>query len=141
MNERFKQNAQVTLRETGGLAFGGLFVFMAILGAFASRAETPAAVEFRREVQPVLKEYCYDCHGDGSRKGNVAFDELTSDETLFNRDLWFKVLKNTRAGLMPPRKKPRPSRRTSRSLSDGSRIRFSKSIQNIPIRVVSRYAG
>ena len=47
---------------------------------------------------------------DGMKKGGVAFDELGSDENLVaKRELWLAVLQNTRAGLMPPPKKPRPS--------------------------------
>lgn len=68
-----------------------------------------AAAQFRKEIQPILTEYCSDCHADGAKKGNVAFDELKSDDALLNHDLWLKVLKNTRAGLMPPEKKPKPS--------------------------------
>jgi hypothetical protein len=68
-----------------------------------------AGAEFRQNIQPILKEYCYDCHGDGANKGDVAFDQLKTDAALLNHDLWSKVLKNTRAGLMPPEKKPRPS--------------------------------
>ena len=75
----------------------------------ASGAELPAVAQFHKEVQPILKEFCYDCHGEGERKGAVAFDELKSDEALLDHDLWFKALKNVRAGLMPPQKKPRPS--------------------------------
>jgi hypothetical protein len=82
---------------------------LGLLGGFVARGETPASVEFRKDVQPILKEYCYDCHGDGAKKGQIAFDELTSDDTLMNHDLWFKVLKNVRANLMPPQKKPRPN--------------------------------
>src|SRR5665213_429734 len=88
------------------------FILVAILGffgGFAATAEIPATVEFRKDVQPILKEYCYDCHGDGAKKGQIAFDELTSDEALLNHDLWFKVLKNVRSNLMPPQKKPRPN--------------------------------
>ncbi len=70
-------------------------------------------------VEPILKEYCYDCHGDGMNKGKVAFDEFKSDdELLARRDLWFAVLKNVRAGLMPPEKKPRPSAEQTRALAD-----------------------
>src|SRR6267142_2533006 len=75
---------------------------------FSARAASPAT-QFRKDVQPILSEYCFDCHGDGAKKGNVAFDELKSGDALLNHDLWLKVLKNTRAGLMPPEKKPRPS--------------------------------
>src|SRR6185436_6230384 len=49
-------------------------------------------------------------HGDGSKKGKVAFDGFSSeDELIGRRELWTAVLKNLRAGLMPPEKKPRPS--------------------------------
>ncbi|HMJ66330.1 MAG TPA: DUF1587 domain-containing protein, partial [Candidatus Binatia bacterium] len=58
----------------------------------------------------MLEKYCWDCHGDGMDKGNVTFDSFKSDgDALTNRDLWFRALKNTRAGLMPPAKKPRPA--------------------------------
>jgi hypothetical protein len=78
--------------------------------ATAPAAELPAAVHFRKEVQPILTEYCFDCHGDGMNKGGVSFDDFKSDEALLNNhDLWFAVLKNLRAGVMPPQKKSRPS--------------------------------
>src|SRR5882724_5717831 len=75
----------------------------------AAGAEAPVTAQFRREIQPMLEEYCYDCHGDGENKGQVAFDELKSNEALMDHDLWLKVMKNVRAGIMPPQKKPRPS--------------------------------
>src|SRR5438552_14494220 len=85
----------------------------------ASGAEIKAAAHFRKDIQPILKEYCYDCHGDGMDKGNVAFDEFKSDEELLGkRDLWWAVLKNLRAGIMPPAKKPRPPETEKRRLED-----------------------
>jgi mono/diheme cytochrome c family protein len=73
-------------------------------------SETPAVTHFRKEIQPLMTEYCGDCHFDGAKKGNVAFDGFKTDaELLENRDLWLKALKNVRAGLMPPAKKPHPS--------------------------------
>src|SRR4029450_6535528 len=49
-------------------------------------------------------------HADGAKNDNVDFDALKSDDgSVGNNDLWLKVLKNVRAGLMPPEKKPRPS--------------------------------
>src|SRR5688572_17784744 len=47
-------------------------------------AEAPAVAQFRKEVQPILANYCYDCHGDGMAKGNVAFDELKTDSALLD---------------------------------------------------------
>src|ERR1022692_1359915 len=89
--------------------FARLCAMLCILGGLARAAEIPAVAEFRKEAQPILQEYCYDCHGDGAKKGNIAFDQLTSDQAILNHDLWLKVLKNVRAGLMPPQKKRRPS--------------------------------
>src|SRR3954465_8572372 len=98
-------------RESLTLGAALLFAFVAFetasVSAFASG--NSAADDFRNHVQPILKEYCYDCHGDGARKEGSAYDELKSDDQILDHDLWLKVLKNTRAGLMPPLKKPRPS--------------------------------
>ncbi len=66
--------------------------------------------QYRKEIEPLLKEYCYDCHGDGMDKGKVALDKFGSDEALLgSHDLWLHALKNVRSGLMPPPKKPQPT--------------------------------
>src|SRR5882757_1843180 len=66
-------------------------------------------VDFKKTVQPVLREYCYDCHGDGESRGGVALDSLASTNLAASRDVWWRVLKNLRAGLMPPAKKSQPT--------------------------------
>ena len=65
----------------------------------------------------MLEDYCYDCHAEGTRKGKVSFDEFkTHDEMLGKRDLWLAVLKNVRAGIMPPQDKARPNAEQKRAL-------------------------
>ena len=66
-----------------------------------------AEPDFKSDIEPILVEYCYDCHGDGSSKGNVALDDISIKQP--DRELWINVLKNVRAHLMPPDGKPRPS--------------------------------
>ena len=52
-------------------------------------------------------------------KGKVAFDTFSSrDEILAKRDVFYNALKNVRAGIMPPEKKPRPSLEEQRALAD-----------------------
>src|SRR3954469_11818345 len=63
---------------------------------------------FHKDIEPILKMYCYDCHGEGAKKGNVAFDQLRTDSEIVNPELWLKVLKNLRAGIMPPKGQTRP---------------------------------
>src|SRR4051812_25850153 len=63
-------------------------------------AELPAVAQFHKVVEPILRERCYDCHGDGSHKGGLAFDELTATEIAHDPQLWLKVLRNTRSHIM-----------------------------------------
>jgi hypothetical protein len=63
---------------------------------------------FHKEIQPLLTQFCSDCHGNGSKSGGLAFDELKDDQVI-DPALWLKVLKNLRAGIMPPKGQDRPS--------------------------------
>ncbi|MCB1062630.1 MAG: DUF1592 domain-containing protein [Verrucomicrobiae bacterium] len=76
------------------------------------RADDPAATAkaFSTEIEPILVKYCYDCHGDGMDKGDFKMDDYEKlDDHLANMLLWFDVWETTRAGLMPPAKKPQPT--------------------------------
>jgi hypothetical protein len=85
-------------------------LMLALLGRPATSADSKATEQFRKEVQPILAKYCFDCHADGANKGKVAFDAFKSDDELVGkRELWHAVLKNTRANIMPPSRRPRPS--------------------------------
>jgi hypothetical protein len=86
------------------LAVGGL---LAVPGASASPAGSRP--DFHRDIEPILENYCFDCHGDGANKGDVALDAFkTNPAMLTDHDLWLRILKNLRAGLMPPQNKARP---------------------------------
>ncbi len=88
----------------------GIVASAALLAVRLAASDPRAVDDFHKEIQPLLSRYCYDCHGDGMDKGKVAFDQAKSDAELIGRaDLWLSVLKNTRAGIMPPAKKPQPS--------------------------------
>jgi mono/diheme cytochrome c family protein len=87
-----------------------------LLAALARADNTPSA--YPPQVQKILSTYCYDCHGDGMEKGKVAFDQFTSSEMLTHRDVFLAALKNVRAGIMPPEKKPRPDAEEQRALAD-----------------------
>jgi Protein of unknown function (DUF1592)/Protein of unknown function (DUF1588)/Protein of unknown function (DUF1587)/Protein of unknown function (DUF1585)/Protein of unknown function (DUF1595) len=78
-----------------------------------------AGARFREQVEPILADHCYGCHGNGIKKGNVTLDDFPTDEVLLGRkDLWNTVLKNVRSGLMPPAGKPKPSAEELRTLED-----------------------
>jgi hypothetical protein len=52
-------------------------------------------------------------------KGKVAFDQFTSHEEMLGRkQVFFAALKNVRAGIMPPEKKPRPDAQEQQALAE-----------------------
>ena len=76
----------------------------------APASEDPALTQFHKLVEPILQERCYDCHGDGSSRAGLAFDDLvTEGKVLHNPEVWFKVLRNTRSHIMPPADHPPPT--------------------------------
>jgi hypothetical protein len=82
-------------------------------------ADVSPGQQFHQQIEPILKEFCYDCHGDGMSKGDVTFDQFKSDSAVLeNRELWWNVLKYLRAGIMPPEKKPRPSPEQKQLIAD-----------------------
>ncbi len=70
---------------------------------------SPGVELFHKNAQPILEDYCYDCHGNGEQSGHLALDSLKTDEQVLNPQLWLKVLKNLRAGIMPPAGERRPA--------------------------------
>ena len=91
----------------------------ALLPPDGAAAADPVAEGFVEKVQPVLEAYCSGCHGNGIKKGGVDLGGLEGDVArLRDRDLWLGVLRNVRAGIMPPAGKPRPSEAEGRALED-----------------------
>ncbi|MEM9016439.1 MAG: DUF1587 domain-containing protein, partial [Verrucomicrobiota bacterium] len=83
------------------------------LGLFSLVMFSAAGNEAERafdEIEPILMDYCYDCHGDGMDKGDFAMDEYdTVAQHLTNFDVWFETWKNVRHNLMPPADKFQPT--------------------------------
>jgi mono/diheme cytochrome c family protein len=94
-----------------------LFVVCVPVGEGVLAGETTASARFAESIEPMLADHCFGCHGNGIKKGNVDLDNL-GDAELANPQLWWSVLKNVRAGIMPPAGKPRPSSKELALLTD-----------------------
>lgn len=74
-----------------------------------------AESEFHQKIEPLLGDYCYDCHGDGADKGDFALDEFASTSDLLkDQKVWLRIWENLRTEMMPPAKKksqPTPGER------------------------------
>src|SRR6185295_15557075 len=65
---------------------------------------------FQADVKPLLSRYCYECHGDEKKKGDLSL-QIYQDETSVFKDqkVWETVLHHVRTHEMPPKKKLQPS--------------------------------
>src|ERR1043166_2230351 len=109
MNECLKMRATAAMLATG--------CALALIAAEKSPADGPALAHFQKVVSPILREHCYECHGDGAKKGGLDFEALTAgDRILHNPQLWLKVLRNTRAHIMPPPGEKQPTVAEQRAL-------------------------
>ena len=73
----------------------------------------------RDKTIALFEKYCFDCHGDGTRRGELALDDLLkaapSDER--RRD-WLKTWKIVRHEFMPPTGHPSPTAEERRTMVD-----------------------
>ena len=102
-------------------ATGGLTALLLCLANLpVARAGNAGSGVFHKQIEPILEDNCFNCHADGANKGHVAFDEFKSDQAVLDdRELWSKVLKNVRAGIMPPSKrKVRPNQQQKEQIAE-----------------------
>ncbi|MFY0686672.1 MAG: DUF1592 domain-containing protein [Cyclobacteriaceae bacterium] len=70
--------------------------------------------EFNERIQPILTEYCYECHGDEKQKGGLQLNTLDADIVNgLDADKWRATLNMINMGDMPPKEETQ--------LTDGER--------------------
>jgi hypothetical protein len=91
------------LPKIGSLACFSLLVFI------TGSAWAVKSSSYYKEVLPLLQEYCYDCHGEGAKKGKLTLDHHSNfGESTADRELWKKVWENLHRRNMPPADKDQP---------------------------------
>jgi hypothetical protein len=66
--------------------------------------------EFHDKVSPLLKNYCYSCHGDGQKTGGLALDTYTSAASVTaDAKTWDKLYRYVRTHQMPPSTEDQPT--------------------------------
>ncbi len=86
------------------------FILLLCLNAIAAPAADALATRgqaaFDQKIKPLLEQFCYDCHSDGTDKGDFAFDEH-KDYAALRADfvLWDHVRQQMVTHVMPPEKK------------------------------------
>jgi hypothetical protein len=94
-------------------------VFLAVLGWSSPRAagmQSPAGVPASNPHQQLIQTYCVTCHNSGARTGGLALDSLDLATIESTPDVWEKVVRKVRTGMMPPAGSPRPDAPARRAL-------------------------
>ncbi len=80
--------------------------------------QSPGAPAVRPAATPpsahrdVVKTYCVSCHNERLKTAGLALDRLDFDDIAGSAEIWEKVVRKVRAGLMPPAGVRRPDART-----------------------------
>ena len=71
-----------------------------------------APQSYAKDIRPVLEKYCWDCHGDGAKKGDVILDADKDEAAIArNRKLWMGAMFHIEQWTMPPEdKKTQPTK-------------------------------
>lgn len=78
-----------------------------------------AALYFKNTIKPIMKTYCYECHGVDKQKGDIRLDVLNWD--MINgpdAEGWHSALDMINSGEMPPEKKPQLNDEERRAVVD-----------------------
>ena len=82
---------------------------------------------FRKLVQPLIENYCMDCHDEETSKGNLSLEGIKGNLVDGpDLDRWEKALHQLELGQMPPKKKPQPTTAERHSLVQWIRAEFLK---------------
>ena len=98
------------------LKYVSLISLAALLMTAIGRADdTVEAIDYNRDIRPILSENCYHCHGPDAeaRKGDLRLD-MEADAAaalapgdLSSSEVWHRVSTSDRDELMPPPKSKR----------------------------------
>jgi len=89
----------------------GLSLFFFWLGgAVGIHAAEAADPRYAAEGRPFLSDYCYSCHGQEKKRGDLDLEVFAGDPEIGrNREIWEKVRAALEAHEMPPEGKRQPT--------------------------------
>jgi hypothetical protein len=69
----------------------------------------PAGPSFTKEIRPLLKTYCFECHSAKKKKGGLDLERFSTDAAPIEwPELWDAVKDRLVSNEMPPGKSPQP---------------------------------
>ena len=81
----------------------------------AQLAESPDRASASPPAQ-LVSTYCVSCHNARARTGGLTLDDPALANVSAHADVWEKVIRKLRAGMMPPPGLPQPDDATRRDV-------------------------
>ena len=114
---------QVTPAGPGTSIRGACRVALLALATLILHAADPTAVDYERDVKPLLKTFCFKCHGPEKQKGDLNLSTIANDDAARHAvKTWRRVLDRLRVRDMPPEEAPQPSAAEAEKLKIGITI-------------------
>jgi mono/diheme cytochrome c family protein len=80
-----------------------------VTSAAPAGAQQVASTRSVAHQQGLLDTYCVTCHNDRNKTANLSLQGLDLTNVSAHAELWEKVIRKLRAGVMPPPDMPRPA--------------------------------
>ncbi len=68
------------------------------------------------DLRAVINKYCVTCHNEKTKAGGLSLDGIDFNSIPANADIWEKVIRKVRVGMMPPQGLPHPDQATREAL-------------------------
>src|SRR5438093_6540184 len=110
---------RINVRQVGGLCAAVIIaaVPLGVHGHAASRASSrnaragaAPAVMPAADQRSVLDKYCVTCHNERLKTAELLLDKVDPADVAAAPQIWEKVARKLRAGVMPPGGRPRPEK-------------------------------
>jgi hypothetical protein len=92
------------------------FIFAPATPISGQQRQPPAAGVLDPSPRALLNQYCVTCHSDAAKTGGLTLAGLDVEHPAADAEVWEKVIRKLRAGLMPPTGARRPDRATLEGL-------------------------
>jgi mono/diheme cytochrome c family protein len=92
-------------------------VILAATATWMSAAPPQDAADAVSPHKAVIDKYCVSCHNQKARTAGLRLDKMDLTRVPQDAEVWEKVIRKLRGGMMPPQGMPRPSREATESLA------------------------
>ena len=98
----------------------------------ATSQSVPSSEEDVAAHTELVQQYCVVCHNDTIRTANLSLQNLDLTEVSQDAEIWEKVIRKLRAGMMPPPGMPRPSLAEYNGIRDWLENKIDGQAERIP---------